>query len=250
MEKISTLFKRAHDGEPEWRGPRPCIREIRPGCEWVLEGLGVATEKFDGTSCLLRDGKLLRRQCLKPTKVARKNHTQGDPWLDHEYKTPWPNGWWSCDDAAPNTGLWPGWIPINGDDPADKWHVEGFNWLLEQIQSDSKHTIGMSLKDGTFELVGPKVEKNAYDLVDHQLWRHGSTSIVEYIPPGTPRTYESIVQNLKGYVIEGVVFHLHDENGKVVKMAKIKRRDLGLKWPPVKKGPLTKLEEKLATVDA
>lgn len=260
MKKIPTLFKRAHDDDDNYRGPRPCTREIRPGCEWVLEGLGMATEKVDGSACLLRDGKLFKRYARRPSEAFKKKYQEllkkaGGAGSHVEFNWedgagPPPERWEPADNPAPRTGLWPGWLPVNGDDPADKWHVEAFSWLIEQG----------SLEDGTYELVGPKVEGNSYGLSCHQLWKHGAIDIQEIRPVSQGRTFESIRQMLKANVIEGIVFHYFDGDavdlitGDFHKMAKIKRKDLGLKWPcpgHARSRELTaqeKLERKLAEV--
>lgn len=234
MHKIPTLFKRAHDGDDTWRGPRPAIDEVRPGCEWVLEGLGRATEKVDGSACLLCDGKLYKRHARKPTKAAKKEREKflkeadgnGAWFWDAEHYNAVPEGWFPTGDPAPRTGLWPGWKPINGDDPTDKWHVEAFNWLIEK--ATGKEALP---KEATFELVGPKVQQNPYDLSSHQLWLHGDLDLPEFRPPIQGRTFTSIKQTLKGAVVEGVVFHCYDPKTGILKMAKLKRKDLGLKWP-------------------
>jgi len=57
MKKTSTLFKR------KWLSLHTFELEetVAEGCEWVLEGYGVATRKFDGVCCLIRDGELFAR---------------------------------------------------------------------------------------------------------------------------------------------------------------------------------------------
>ena len=52
MKKTVSLFQRNYDGD------RLVRDEIVPGAEWVAAGEGVATRKFDGTCCMVRDGKL------------------------------------------------------------------------------------------------------------------------------------------------------------------------------------------------
>jgi hypothetical protein len=51
MKKIPTLFKR-ENSLPN----NPVKNEITPGCEWVLKGLGIATHKWGGTCCLIKEG--------------------------------------------------------------------------------------------------------------------------------------------------------------------------------------------------
>ena len=59
MKKIPSLFKR------DYEGARFVYDEVVPGCEWVLDGEGVATVKYDGTSCMVRDGVLYKRYDYK-----------------------------------------------------------------------------------------------------------------------------------------------------------------------------------------
>ncbi len=60
MKKIPSLFKRDYGS-----GARLIYDEIVPGAEWAQAGEGVATRKIDGTSCLIRDGKLYKRYDAK-----------------------------------------------------------------------------------------------------------------------------------------------------------------------------------------
>jgi hypothetical protein len=153
--------------------------------QWVMDGEGVATIKVDGTSCAIRGGKLFRRYDAK------------------NGKTP-PEGWEPCEAAPdPHTGHWPGWLPVEGD-PAGKYHREAFDALLP---------------DGTYELVGPKVQGNRYGLDRHELRPHGA-QIVE-----VARTREALLDWLTSHEEEGLVFHR--ANGD---MAKLRRKDFGLRW--------------------
>ena len=63
MRKIPSLFKR------DYEGTRLVYDEVVPGSEWVLAGEGVATRKWDGTACMVRDGRLYKRYDCK-----RKNN--------------------------------------------------------------------------------------------------------------------------------------------------------------------------------
>ena len=106
-----------------------------------------------------------------------------------------------------NTGHWPGWLPVS-DAPEDRWHREAFK---------------PTLPNGTYELVGPKVQGNPYQLKNHELWWHGSESIE------APRSYEELKKWFEIHKIEGIVWHHPD--GRLVK---IKRKDFGYKWPDEK----------------
>lgn len=207
MKKIPSLFKRDYSGADVHN--LPLLDEITPGCEWVVNGEGAPTIKHDGTACMLRDGKWFKRFDRKPTQAAKK---KGPPYHPEHCKAA-PPGWEACI-AAPDatTGHWPGWIPI-GDEPESKWHREA----IEQGR------IYGDLGDGTYELVGPKVQDNPYALANVELWRHGLR-----FPDGVdpPRRFASLRAWFEFNVIEGIVWHHTDG-----RMCKIKRRDFGLSWP-------------------
>lgn len=59
MQKIISLFQRNYDGD------RLVRDEITPGAEWVTAGEGLATRKYDGTCCMIRDEKLFKRHEVK-----------------------------------------------------------------------------------------------------------------------------------------------------------------------------------------
>lgn len=59
----------------------------------------------------------------------------------------------------PITAHWPGWLPV-GDVPEDRWHREAL-------------ATADTLPDGTYELVGPKMQGNAAHLDRHILIPHG-----------------------------------------------------------------------------
>ena len=62
MRKIVSLFHRNYDGDRQVRD------ELNEEAKWVANGEGVATRKYDGTCCLIRDGKLYKRYEVKPGK--------------------------------------------------------------------------------------------------------------------------------------------------------------------------------------
>jgi hypothetical protein len=181
MKKIPTMFER------DWLGDKSrVIDEIHHGCEWVSSGEGEATRKIDGTSCLVRAGKLYKRRELRA----------GDLW---------PAGF-EVSDKDEETKKTIGWIPV-GNGPEDKWHRMAFERQA-------------SLPDGTYELVGPKIQGNPENFSEHILISHNETAL----HPSAPRTFEGLREWFQAYDIEGLVFHHPDG-----RMAKIKKKDFGLK---------------------
>ncbi|MCP4373234.1 MAG: hypothetical protein GY797_34785 [Deltaproteobacteria bacterium] len=205
MKKIISLFKR------DYESTRQVYNEVVPGSDWVLAGEGVATVKYDGTCCLVRDGKLYRRYDRKLSKSANKRKRKDKsfaPGIEH-FK-PAPDGWEAAE-LEPNkhTGHWPGWLPVSETNSQDQWHKEAW----KQFDSD----------DGTYELVGPKVQGNPYNLDVHKLIRHGEEVHADNDPP---RDFEGLKIWLEQFEVEGIVWHHPDG-----RMVKIKRRDFGLEWP-------------------
>lgn len=197
MKKIPCLFVRRFHGAREFT----LTEEVMPGCEWVLAGEGIATRKWDGTACMVKSGALFKRY------DAKKDRRTG------EYKAP-PPGAVPCDDPDPVTGHWPHWIPVDGKNPADKWHV-----LALHAHIDS-HGL---LSDGTYELCGPAVNGNHERLVTHEFFRHGEMSLkdddLEF------RTFTNIRRFFERVLWEGIVFHRPDG-----RMCKIRRHDFGFPW--------------------
>ena len=66
MKKIKTLFCRNYETD------RLVRDELVPGTEWVVAGEGVALRKYDGTCCLIKDGKFYKRYELKAGKTRKK----------------------------------------------------------------------------------------------------------------------------------------------------------------------------------
>ena len=180
MHKIISLFCRNYDGD------RLVRNEIVPGAEWVIAGEGTATRKMDGTSCMVRGGKLYKRYDAKRGKAP-------------------PNGFEPAQEPDENTGHWPGWIPV-GDGPEDRWHREAFANYGDE-----------SIPDGTYELVGPKVQGNPERYTGHVLVRHGAIQL------DAPRDFTGIKAYLAERDIEGIVWHHPDG-----RMVKIKKKDFGL----------------------
>lgn len=183
MEKIISLFQRNYDGD------RLVRDEVVAGAEWVLAGEGVATRKFDGTCTRVKDGVLWKRF---DAKAGRRL----------------PDGFEAAQDPNPVTGHRPGWVKV-GDGPEDRWHREAF----------SAKSGYQPVPDGTYELVGPKVQGNPEGFATHQLVPHG----IELLPDA-PRDFAALRGYFSGRDIEGIVWHHPDG-----RMVKIKAKDFGIK---------------------
>lgn len=105
------------------------------------------------------------------------------------------------------------------DDPADRWAYEGFDACA-------------GIEDGIYELIGPKVQGNPHQFQGHVLVRVVPPSALVSLAVQPQRTFDGLRAYLGGAAdvvsdFEGVVFHHPDG-----RLAKIKRRDFGLPWPP------------------
>lgn len=185
MKKIPSLFVRDWDNNPRF-----VTSVVDEECQWVIDGEGVPTMKWDGTAVMVRGGKLFKRYDVKKGREV-------------------PNGFEPSQEPDETTGHWPGWIPVT-DGPEDKRHREVFDRLSTHV-------------DGTYELVGPKVNGNPHKLEAHIFVKHGSPEL-----GGVPATFNAIREylDLYGKMVEGIVWHHSDG-----RMAKIKRKDFGLEWP-------------------
>lgn len=182
MKKIPTIFRR----NPE--NMKDLLDEPNPECQWVFDGEGVATRKYDGTCCKVEGGLLYKRREVKPGKSAPEGFVQED----HDEVT----------------GKTVGWVLVDLNAKENRWHEEAFANVLEY-----------DLGDGTCELLGPKIQGNPEGYGSHALRMHKHAD--HYLD--VPRTYEGIRTWLIGRDIEGLVFHTLDG-----RMAKIKKKDFGL----------------------
>lgn len=163
---------------------REILSEVNGGCEWVLNGEGIATRKYDGTCCKIEDGMLYKRREVKPGKQI-------------------PSGF-IAEDYDKITGKTFGWLPVSKDNPEDKYHIIAYNKPME---------------DGTYELLGEKIQGNPEHIEGHILFKHSNAEKYE----NCPRSYNGLKEWLSDKDIEGIVFHHPDG-----RMAKIKKRDFGM----------------------
>ena len=166
MKKIPTLFERIFENH-EKVGILP---NITPGMEWVLEGKGTATVKYDGSCCAIIGGKFYKRYDAKRGKQA-------------------PVGAIPCCEPDPITGHHPHWLEIKRDNPADQWFCQAFD-----------ETPKNEITEGTYEAVGLHFNGNKYNLDKDILIKHGE-DVIE-----VERTFDGIKKYLEEHNIEGIVF--------------------------------------------
>lgn len=165
MKKIPTLFERIYNNHRVIG----ITDTVTPGMEWVLDGEGVATVKYDGACCAIIGGELYKRYDAKKGKKP-------------------PEGAIPCCDPDPVTGHWPHWVKCDENNPADKWFFAAF-----------ENRVG-SFGDGTYEAIGEHFQGNPYCLSGDGLEHHGAK--VVYVE----RTFDGIKQYLTDHWIEGIVF--------------------------------------------
>ncbi len=188
MKKIPTLFDRQFIDHKVVK----VLPTVTEGLEWVLDGEGTATVKWDGSCCAVIDGIFYKRYDAKRGKKI-------------------PEGAILCEENPdPVTGHQPCWVKCDRDNPADKWYYAAYENYSETTAVPA---------DGTYEAVGPHFQSNPYGLEVDILIPHGK-DIIE-----VNRSYEGIRDYLESHWIEGIVFW---KDGKP--MCKIKRKDFGFKW--------------------
>jgi hypothetical protein len=183
MKKIASLFQRNYDGDRQVRN------EVVPGSEWVIHGEGYATRKWDGMAIKLENAQFFKRYDAKAGRTPPPEFIPAQPAPD------------------PQTGHWPGWVPLQGKE---------LNRVVAAYQ-DSGIT-----EDGTFEFCGPTIGTrhgaNPERLTKHILVPHGQDILAD-----CPRDFDGLKAYLANADIEGVVWW-HPDGRKV----KIKAADFGL----------------------
>lgn len=186
MKKIPTLFKR------DFTNNGAIYDAYSDGTEWVLAGEGVATRKYDGTSVLIRDGKMFKRYELKPERT---------PPPDFEEVT-----------HDETTGKKIGWVEVG-------WGSED-KWFREAITGGNPDKVS-EYPDGNYELLGPKIQGNPEHADKHYL-HDFMRKAEEY--PDAPTGFNELKDWLTDKDIEGLVWHHPDG-----RMVKIKKKDYRLK---------------------
>ena len=201
MRKIPCLFVREFFGGL----PPSLTEEVTPGCEWALAGKGIATRKWDGTACMVKNGNLYKRYDYKAQRRTKAL----------------PEGAIPCDPEPDEmTGHWPHWVPVTVA-KEDRWHR--LAWRHHQV-----------LCYGTFELIGPMINGNREDVSGLEFRAHGADRIRIKIETAghhgreIPWTFHTIKAILSMLPFEGIVFHHVDDD---TRRCKIRRKDYGLPWP-------------------
>ena len=191
MKKISTLFE---INRPHKKAKGVITNIVKPENNWVYTEPGViATQKFDGTACLIEDGDIYKRYDVIIAKGRQV-----------------PDGAIACQELDPITGHWPHWVKCRKNNPDDIHFLIAFEGLD-------------NLENGTYELCGPSVATrdgvNKESLNKNTLIKHGSVVLKL-----TDFTFESIKNYLENNDIEGIVFYGSDN-----KMCKIKKSNFNIK---------------------
>lgn len=203
MKKIPTLFERVYE-DHKIVGIRPEFTNLKCAAAFYF---GFPTIKYDGSCCAIIEGKFYKRYDAKKGKMVPENAIKCQPLPD------------------PITGHMPCWVPVDKDNPADKWFIEAYN------SGEGKY------EDGTYEAIGTHFQGNpyGYNNID-RLVRHGEDIVLDFLPP-MPTTamltddhcidaLDYTRKVLNNFTHEGIVFWLNDEP-----VCKIKRTDFGLDWP-------------------
>lgn len=210
MKKIPTLFERVYENHKIV----DILPKVTAGMEWVLDGEGIATVKFDGSCCAIINGEFHKRYDAKNGKTI-------------------PDGAIKCqEEPDPVTGHMPCWVKCDRDNHSDKWFwsahdnyresrkIEITNGGLASGKISYKREFALpNVSDGTYEAIGKHFNGNPYGLDFDTLVRHGETKI------NVERTFEGIKKFLSENYIEGLVFWKDGEP-----RCKIKRSDFGFDW--------------------
>ena len=184
MRKMPTIFIR------DWENDRSRVtRDPNPDCAWVFAGEGRATRKLDGTCTMLdAEGHWWGRREVKPGKTAPPN--------------------FALVQVDDRTGKRTGWQPIE-DTPHAKIHAEALNPALYED--------GHRFEPGTYELCGPKLNRNPEGFETHVLIPHGAHDLGD-----VPLDFDGLAAWLLARPYEGIVWH-HRQDGR---HAKLKRKDI------------------------
>lgn len=203
MRKIPTLFERDQE-------TRLVTDIVTPGCEWVFEDSNnvIATRKWDGTACMVKNNEIWKRYDCKKGKNP-------------------PPGFIPSQPPDIITEHWPGWVKCDHNNPEDQYHFEGLLSLYKkEFDFIANYDPFIHLLSGTYELIGEKIHGNPEKIKGHDLIYYCSMS--NTIPVGKI-SYETIKEYLETHDIEGIVFYNSSLDFRNNQICKIKKKDFGFK---------------------
>lgn len=192
MKKIPTLFVR--DRSTGFVTP-----EILPGNEWILSEPSIPYRKWEGTCAKYDDNGWWSRREVKKDQAIPDNFYLAD-----------------TDD---NTGHLFGWIPAETSSFA-KYFDEA---VTLGPYSNDLYGWSREFEYGTYELMGPKINKNPENLNVHRLMPHiyspvlGDLTTIDF----TKDLYDVLKNILLALPVEGVVWYHLDSSQKT----KLKGKD-------------------------
>jgi len=192
MKKIPTIFQK----NPENLGR---VMNTPP-----MEGIHHFKIKIDGTACMIKDGK---PYCRYDAKLFRKKKGKIITYTIDEVKSKLPNGAIPCQEPDEKSGHWPHWVPVEEDNPSQKYILEGFLNLKEKV-------------DGTYECIGPKLQGNPHNEDKHHWIPHFSEKLIFDVDNVSFSYFENL---FKDFSFEGFVAY----NEKQEPIGKIRRNDFG-----------------------
>lgn len=206
MNKIPSVFLR------DTNDMQVMTREINPLCQWVIDGEGVPTRKYDGT-CVMRDesGGWWARREVKPGKETPP-----------EFKL------LGVDDI---TGKVMGYEPIENSGFYKHW-IEA----LAHAETECEDK-GWTINPGTYELCGPKINGNPEKYPGHYLVSHIEAEKLDW---KIQNPEDATVHGLANYnQIKHLIQYLNEDHGweGIVwhhpdgRMAKMKARDYRVESP-------------------
>lgn len=182
MRKIPTLFLR----DPE--NMRHVTDQVHPDCQWVMDGEGTPTRKYDGV-CVMLDAA---------------------------------GAWWARREVKAESTPPPGFVPFSTDPVTGK--TVGWEQIAQssfvKMHAEAAVSLGVEATPGTYELCGPRVNRNPEGYERHTLVRHADAEEVDVPPVLSRESLEEHLLAMQGTGIEGVVWHHPDG-----RMAKLKVRD-------------------------
>lgn len=207
MRKIPTLFKRGQE-------TRLVTDEITTGCEWVFNEPSkvILTRKHDGTACLIRNNEIWKRYDCKKGKKP-------------------PAGFIPAQAPDKTTGHYPGWIKCDPNNPEDKYHFEGLLNRYKTIYAAiGYHDPFIHMENGTYELIGEKIQGNPEKIIGHRLVNHTSKfNILQEKLEDNEISFNGIKNYFSNKDMEGIVFYYGTLDSIRSPMCKIKKKDFGLK---------------------